>query len=124
MHGHQHTYTEIYIHSCIHEFIHKNKPPIITSTTDKGENDIHSFIQFGYLYSASLSPLLLRGAPDHSNSVGVYTTKHYRQPYTVYTVYNQCSNCRGVGGSTPTSSCRPPTSGQNSTPGVEFQPPT
>src|SRR6218665_269546 len=126
MHGHQHTYTEIYIHACIHEFIHKNKPPpIITSTTDKGENDIHSFIQSEYLHSASLSPLLLRGAPDHSiiDSVGVYTTKHYRQPHTVYTVHNQCSNCQGVGGSTPTSSCRPPTSGQNSTRGVEFQPP-
>src|SRR6218665_1162935 len=28
---------------------------------------IHSLIQSGYFYSASLSPLLLRGAPDHSN---------------------------------------------------------
>jgi len=55
----------------MHEFIHKNKtsPPLgpITSPTDKGENDIHSFIHSGYKYSASLSPLLLRGAPDHSN---------------------------------------------------------
>src|SRR6218665_435258 len=57
-----------YIHAYMHELIHKNKlPPIITSTTDKGENDIHSFNQSGYFYSASLSPLLLRGAPEHSN---------------------------------------------------------
>src|SRR6218665_2066128 len=52
---------------------------------------IHSFIQSGYFHSASLSPLLLRGAPDHSNltvSEFMCTTKRYRQPYTVYTVYN------------------------------------
>src|SRR6218665_3226797 len=70
MHAHQHTYTEIYIatfmHTCMNSYI-KTSPLIITSTTDKGENDIHSFIQSGYFYSASLSPLLLRGAPDHSN---------------------------------------------------------
>src|SRR6218665_816288 len=36
----------------------------------------------------------------------------------------QCSNCRGVWGvEPPTSPCRPPTSGQNLTLGVEFQPP-
>ena len=29
----------------------------------------------------------------------------------------QCSNCRGLGDWTPTSLCRPPNSGQNSTPG-------
>src|SRR6218665_3249588 len=55
-----------YMHAYMSSYI-KISPPIITSTTDKGENDIYSFIQFGYLYSASLSPLLLRGAPDHSN---------------------------------------------------------
>ena len=27
----------------------------------------HSFIHSGYIYSAFSSPLLLRGAPDHSN---------------------------------------------------------
>ena len=60
------TYTEIYIHSCIQEFIHKGKPPIIPQTTDNGKV---IFIHFGYFYSASLTPLglLLRGAPDHSN---------------------------------------------------------
>src|SRR6218665_3387719 len=75
-HAHQHTYTEIYIHSCMHvsegrklyrttllhmhEFIHKYKPPpIIPSTTDNGKM---IFIHSGYF---SLSPLLL--APDHSN---------------------------------------------------------
>src|SRR6218665_2597363 len=46
------------IHAYMHEFIHKEKPPIITSTTDKGENDIHSFIQSGYFYSASSRPIL------------------------------------------------------------------
>src|SRR6218665_2537095 len=51
---------------------------------------IHSFIQSGYFYSATLSPLLLRGLPTTViDSVGVYTTKRYRQPYTVYTVYNK-----------------------------------
>src|SRR6218665_1838696 len=30
---------------------------------------------------------------------------------------DQCSNCRGLGVEPPTSPCRPPTSGQNSTPG-------
>src|SRR6218665_2502547 len=91
MHGHQHTFTEIYIHACIHEFIHKNKPPIITSTTDKGENDIHSFIQSGYFYSVSLVHYYSEALPTTViDSVGVYTTKRCRQPYTVYrpTVYN------------------------------------
>src|SRR6218665_2061123 len=91
-----HACTPTYVYSDIHTFMHicmnsyiKTSPPIITSTTDKGENDIHSCIDSGYFYSASLSPLLLRGAPDHSiDSVGVYTTKHYRQPYSVYAVYN------------------------------------
>src|SRR6218665_476698 len=51
---------------------------------------IHSFIQSGYFYSASLSPLLYSEALPTTviDSVGVYTTKRYRQPYTVYTVYN------------------------------------
>src|SRR6218665_577829 len=63
-----HVYRDIhtFMHTCMNSYI-KTSPLIITSTTDKGENDIHSFIQSGYFYSASLSPLLLRGAPDHSN---------------------------------------------------------
>src|SRR6218665_1859923 len=71
---HIHACTPTYVYRDIHTFMHtfmnsciKTSPPIITSTTDTGENDIHSFIQSGYFYSASLSPLLLRGAPDHSN---------------------------------------------------------
>src|SRR6218665_3703526 len=89
-------HTNIYVYRDIHTFMHtcmnsyiKTSPHIITSTTDKGENDIHSFnpdisiapLEVHY-YSVALS------YPDHSNSVGVYTTKRYRQPYTVYTVYN------------------------------------
>src|SRR6218665_4033008 len=50
-----------FMHTCMNSYI-KAKPLIITSTTDKGESDIHSFIQSGYFYSVSLSPLLLRGA--------------------------------------------------------------
>jgi len=48
-----------------------------------------------------------------------------RNVYMTYDMYTQCSNYRGVGGlNPPTSPCRSPTSGQNSTPGgVEFQPP-
>src|SRR6218665_2689105 len=48
-----------------------------------------------YFYYAPLCPLLLGGAPDHSNcmnSVGVYTTKGYRQPYTA-----EVSKLRGAG---------------------------
>src|SRR6218665_1658646 len=57
---------QTFMHTFMNSYI-KNKPPIITLTTDKGENDIHLFIQSGYFYSASLSQLLIRGAPDHSN---------------------------------------------------------
>src|SRR6218665_2842418 len=58
MRVHQHTYTEIYIHSCktMNSYI-KASPP---STTDNGKI---IFIHSGYSYNASLSPLL-RGAPD------------------------------------------------------------
>src|SRR6218665_788222 len=53
-----------YILAYMHAFIHKNKLPNIQSTTDNGEMIL---IHSGYFYSASLSKLLLRGAPDHSN---------------------------------------------------------
>src|SRR6218665_180321 len=126
MHGHQHTYTEIYIYMHAYAYMSsyiKTSPPIITSTTDKGENDIRSFIQSGYLYSASLSPLLLRGAPTTViDSVGVYTTKHYRQPHTVYTVYNQCSNCRGLGVQPPPHLADPLPQVKIRPRGVGFQP--
>ena len=56
------TYTCMHInihiqrYTCIlaymHEFIHKNKPPIIPSTTDNGKM---IFIHSGYFYSASKS---------------------------------------------------------------------
>src|SRR6218665_1172445 len=38
------------------------------------------FVHYGYFYSASSSPLLLRDAPDYSiDTVGVNKPKHYRQ---------------------------------------------
>src|SRR6218665_2507571 len=58
------------MHTCMNSYI-KTSPHIITSTTDKGENDTNSFIQSGYFYSAPLCPLLLGGAPDHSNCMTV-----------------------------------------------------
>src|SRR6218665_1945731 len=74
-----------YIHAYVHEFVHKNKPPHhITSTTDKGGNDINSFIQSGYFYSAPLCPLLLGGAPDHSNCMTVSEFTDEALPATVY----------------------------------------
>src|SRR6218665_3948556 len=92
MHAHQHTYTEIYIytfmHTCMNSYI-KTSPPIITSTTDKGENDIHSFIHsfnpdiyiaplHVHYYSEALPTTVIY-------SVGVYRTKrYYRQPYIYY----------------------------------------
>jgi|SRR6218665_1277819 len=40
----------------------------------------HSFIHSGYFYSASSSPLLLRGAPDTAwILLGSFTPKHHRQ---------------------------------------------
>src|SRR6218665_2270975 len=73
-HTYTHTcmHTNIHIQRCtyilaymyMHEFIHKNKPPIIPSTTDNGKM---IFIHSGYFYSASLSSLVLRGAPNYNN---------------------------------------------------------
>ena len=40
----------------------------------------HSFIHSGHFYSASSSPLLLRGAPDYStDTVSKFHTKAHRQ---------------------------------------------
>src|SRR6218665_969078 len=63
-------YIHTFMHTCMNSYI-KTSPHIITSTTGKGGNDINSFIQSGYLYSALLCPLLLGGAPDHSNCMTV-----------------------------------------------------
>src|SRR6218665_180731 len=56
-------------HRDIHTFLHtymnsyiKTSGPIIPSTTD---NRKIILIHSGYFYSASISPLLLRGAPDN-----------------------------------------------------------
>src|SRR6218665_1456816 len=41
---------------------------------------IHSFIHSGHFYSASSSPLLLRGAPDHStDTVSEFHAEEHRQ---------------------------------------------
>jgi len=41
---------------------------------------IHSFIHLGYFYSASSSPLLLRGAPDTARTLcRSFMPKHHRQ---------------------------------------------
>src|SRR6218665_1235228 len=77
-----------FMHTCMNSYI-KTSPPIITSTTDKGEMIfIHSFNP-----DISIAPLLVHyysGALPTTviYSLGVYTTKRYRQPYTVYTVYD------------------------------------
>src|SRR6218665_2312109 len=50
----------------------KQAPPLSHRPQTKGEMIfIHSFIQSGYFYSAPLCPLLLGGAPDHSNCMTV-----------------------------------------------------
>ena len=62
---HAHMHTNIHIHrytyilAHMHEFIHKIKPPLIIPSTTDNRKTI--FIHPGYFYSASLSPLLLRG---------------------------------------------------------------
>src|SRR6218665_2452781 len=60
-----------YIHAYMHEFIHKNKPPHYHIDHRQRGNYINSFIQSEYFYSAPLCPLLLGGAPDHSNYMTV-----------------------------------------------------
>src|SRR6218665_1892551 len=88
---HVHTF----MHACMNLYI-KASPPlcIITSITDKGENDIHSLnpdISIAprsvHYYSEALPTTVI-------DSVGVYTTKCYRQPYTVHKV----RHARGRGG--------------------------
>src|SRR6218665_2691365 len=77
-----------FMHTCMNSYI-KASPPIITSTTDKGENDfIHSIMisiapPEVHYYSEALPTTVI-------DSVGVYMTKRYRKTYTVYiyTVYN------------------------------------
>src|SRR6218665_3823661 len=74
----------------MHDFIHKNKPPSLSHRPQtKGKMIfIHSFnpdisiapLQVHY-YSEALPTTII-------DIIGVYTTKRYRQPYTVYTVYN------------------------------------
>src|SRR6218665_1621450 len=57
-------YTYILAYMYMLEFIHKTTSPIIPTTTDNGKM---IFIHSGNFYSASLSPLLLKVVPDHSN---------------------------------------------------------
>src|SRR6218665_262374 len=57
-----------YILAYMHEFIHENKPlPHYPIDHMQTMGKLYSFIHSGYCCSASLSPLLLRGAPNHSN---------------------------------------------------------
>src|SRR6218665_2810726 len=47
---------------------------------DMGQTIIHSFIHSGHCYSAPLSPLLLRDAPDHStDTVSGFHAEAHRQ---------------------------------------------
>src|SRR6218665_4159622 len=113
-----------YMHAYMSSYI-KTSPPIITSTTDKGENDIHSFIQSGYLYSASLSPQAL--PTTVIDSVGVYTTKHTRTTgnriqYIQYIISVRIAG--GLGVQPPPHLADPLPQVKIRPRGVEFQPPT
>src|SRR6218665_180587 len=61
MHSNIHRDIHTFLYTCMNSYI-KTSGPIIPSTTD---NRKIIFIRSGYFYSASLSPLLLRGAPDN-----------------------------------------------------------
>src|SRR6218665_3505308 len=61
MHSNIHRDIHTFLPTCVNSYM-KTSGPIIPSTTDN-RNII--FIHSGYFYSASLSPLLLRGAPDN-----------------------------------------------------------
>ena len=57
---------------------------VISNTRQKGilisKGSLHSFIHSGYFYSASSSPLLLRGAPDYStDTVSEFHAEAHRQ---------------------------------------------
>src|SRR6218665_1267141 len=61
MHSNIHRDIHTFLHTSMNSYI-KTSGPIIPSTTDNRKIILfHS----GYFYSASLSPLLLRGAPDN-----------------------------------------------------------
>ena len=49
-------------------FLKAQNGPILTFVLEREEEELlmHSFIHSGYFYSASSSPLLLRGTPDNS----------------------------------------------------------
>src|SRR6218665_3621203 len=61
MHSNIHRDIHTFLHTCMNSYI-KTSGPVIPSTTD---NRKIIFIHSGYFYSASLSSLLLRGAPDN-----------------------------------------------------------
>src|SRR6218665_3010580 len=73
-------HTNIHLQRCtnilayMHEFIHKNKPPLSHRPQTMGKR--YSFIHSGYFYRASLSPLLLRGAPDHAQQLALCRSLH------------------------------------------------
>src|SRR6218665_704160 len=77
-----------FLHTCMSSYI-KQAPLIIPSITDNGKM---IFIHSGYFYSASLRPLLLRNAPDHSNegarwSSGINAANGARGPRSSRPVY-------------------------------------
>src|SRR6218665_1736174 len=84
-----------YINAYVHEFIHKNKPPHYHIDHRQRGNDINSFIQSGYFFSAPLCPLLLGGAPDHSNCMTV--SEFTRRSAISATVYSRGLQTTGRG---------------------------
>src|SRR6218665_3067519 len=76
-----------FMHTCMNSIIHKSKPPSPLSHRPQTKGKmifIHSFnldISIVHYYSEALPTTVI-------DNVGVYTTKRYRQPYTVYTAYN------------------------------------
>src|SRR6218665_2397649 len=104
------------MHTCMNSYI-KTSPPIITSTTEKRENDIHSFNPDISIAPPKSTTTQRRSRPQQL-TVSEFTrrsTTGNRIQYIQYIISVRIAG--GLGVQPPTSSCQPPTSGQNSTPG-------